>query len=352
MQVEELYDLTTWIDNEIVDAEIVQKYQQLHNVLRQNAQPDQPKQPFADQKEVLIKALGDVALAQLSIGQIDVLSTIGIAPNVGPEGVAALEDALFRNAIDIATAAQRVQNSIQKINEGVQWSQQVRDLLSKIITSDEIAEIGDSVLLRVHFSGDAHLSNLTEFKHWGKVWWEIGRGIAMAHNDAPENIRVIGATKGSIIISLLTAYGIAKTTSAIIMEALKLAEKVLEIRKKAEEVKALKLANGKLEKLLEEEADKAKKAGVDKIVNDKIKDLKLNAKEEGDKINALGDAIRKLVDFVEKGGEVDFVLPDEEEAGDEATSDQNREARDDLRVMFRELRQLENKVHQLEHKDR
>ncbi|WP_187148401.1 hypothetical protein [Thioalkalivibrio sulfidiphilus] len=50
MQVEELYDLTSWIQAEIVDKQIVQKYQQLHKVLQVNTQPNQQKQPFEEQK--------------------------------------------------------------------------------------------------------------------------------------------------------------------------------------------------------------------------------------------------------------------------------------------------------------
>ena len=49
MQVEELYDLTSWIQTEIVDEIIIKKYQQLHAVLQQNSQPNMQKQPFEDQ---------------------------------------------------------------------------------------------------------------------------------------------------------------------------------------------------------------------------------------------------------------------------------------------------------------
>jgi hypothetical protein len=359
MQVEELYDLTSWVQSEISDKGIVKKYQQLHEVLQFNAQQNQQQKPFEEQKNALIQSLEMIPLVDLSIGQLDILSIIGIADNVGEEGVKKLEESLFRNVIDTATASSNVQASTQDIDSGIQWSQQTRDLLTKIINSEEVSEIGESVLLRVHFTGDAHLSNLTEFKDWGKIWWDIGRGIAMAHNEAPENIRVVGASKGSIIVSLLTVYGIAKTTSGIIMEALKVAEKVLDIKKKAQEVRALKLANELAEKSLGEAEDKLNEAaqsekenGVEKIIETTIEKLGLNRNGEGDKVSALDSSIRKLVDFVEKGGEIDFVLPDEEEINeeDEEAADANIKEREDLRMMFKEIRQLEKKVHQLEYK--
>lgn len=352
MQVEELFDLTNWIQREIVDANIVQKYNQLHKILSHNAQPNQQKQPFEQQQEELITTLNKVPLSELSLGQIEILSTIGIAKNVGEEGAENIKDVLFRNALDIANAVEKVQLSIQKINEGIQWAQQIRDLLSKIIHDEEVLELGESVLLRVHFQKDADLSNLTEFKDWGKTWYDIGRGISMAHGKAPEDISVVGASKGSIVISLLTVYGIAKTTSFIIMEALKVAEKVLDIRRKAEEIKAMKLSNDKAEKALIDDAKNAKKIGIEDIIKNTTKELKLNAGNEGDKVQALESAVKKLVDFVEKGGEVDFVLPDEEDVDEEegeAEVDANRRQREELRAMFNEVRQLEQKIHQIEY---
>ena len=328
----------------------MQKYQQLYQVLQQNTQPNQQKQPFEEQKELLISALREVPLIELSLGQIEILTTIGIATNVGTEGIELVEDTLFKNALDIATAAQRIQQAIQEISQGIQWSQQEKELLTKIIETEEVSEIGDQVLLRVHFTREAHLSNLTELKDWGKTWWEIGRGIGMAHGEAPENISVVGASKGSIIVSLLSAYAIAKTASGIIMEALKVIEKVYDIKKKAQEVKALELANDEAEKSLEEAAETEKQNGVENIINHTIDEIGLDRNKEGDKVNELSSAVRKLVDFVEKGGEVDFVLPDEEEELEEGEADEKVQERERLRVMFKEVRRLEKKIHQLEYK--
>ena len=57
MNVSELYQLTKWIQNEIVNTQIPQKYQQLLQILQRNAQPNQPKQPFEQQKNNLIEAI-------------------------------------------------------------------------------------------------------------------------------------------------------------------------------------------------------------------------------------------------------------------------------------------------------
>jgi hypothetical protein len=204
MQVDELYHLTTWIEAAIVGDEIAQKYQRLHQVLNRNAQPNQQKQPFENEKEELLKSLKKLPLTDLSLGQMEVLDKISIAPYVGSDGIVFVEDALYRNALDVASAAQALGTAFQSISQGIQWAEETKTHLSKIIDTEEVAPISDSVLLRVHFEGKAELSNLTEFKNWGKTWWEIGRGIAMARDEAPESVKVVGASKGSIIISLLS----------------------------------------------------------------------------------------------------------------------------------------------------
>ena len=225
----------------------------------------------------------------------------------------------------------------------MQWATQVKASLTTIITEDVLREESDGVLMRVHFQKDAHLSNLTEFKDWGKAWYDIGRGIAMANDAAPEDVKVVGASKGSIIITLLSTYSIAKTTSAIILEALKVAEKIYDIKKAAQEVRALKIGNDAADRALEKDAETTKESGVTKIIAKAIKLIGINKNNEGEKITVLESPVKKLVDFIEKGGEVDFIVPDE--ASDEAKNenDPNSKTREELRVTFREVRLLEKK---------
>lgn len=351
MQIEELHDLTNWINREVVVTGVSALYNDLLTVLNQNAQPSQTKLPFEAQKEALFTTLKTVSLSDLSSGQLEILENIGIAHNVGSEGVEAIEDVLYRNALDIATVVNKITTVVAEINTGVQWSSQINTLLLHILDVEEVRVAEDGVLMRIHFQKEAHLSNLTEFKDWGKTWYEIGRGITMANGAAPEDIKVVGASKGSIILTLLATYGIARTTSDIILAALKVAEKVYDIKKKAQEVRALKIGNDAAEKALEKAAADTKESGIKTIIADTIKQIGLDKKNEGDKVNALESSISKLVDFIEKGGEVDFVVPEETSSGEVDKDDPDVKARNDLRVIFKEVRVIEKKIQQIEFKD-
>ena len=345
MNVSELYSLVHWIDDKIIATEIPQKYQELQVILQRNAQSNQQKAPFETQKDKLIGLLEDVPLYSLTKDQLNFLQELGIAQAVGKEGKNSIEEILYINVIDLATSAQKIQDILQGLNKGIEKSNQIKQGLDGCVLFEEY-ESNNEILVRVSFTGHATMSNVSDFKKWGKFWYEIGRGITMVHDSSPEDVRIVGATNGSIVIELAMIAGIATTASGIILSALKVAEKVLDIKKKAEEIRNLKLRNKKLAKEIEKEADEERKAGIESITCLAIEELNLNEETEGDKATAFAKAIKNLVSFIEYGGEVDFVLPEDEDesAEDETTVDKY----ESLRVAFQEIRQLEDKIKLLE----
>lgn len=344
MNISELYELTKWIDLEIKEKEVFEKYQALFTILSQNTQPNQPQQPLDTQKNDLIEILLDVDLSKLSTHQLSFLESLGIASAISNEGVSAIKDILYRNVIDIATSVQELQKISTRVQNGIHKSDQIRAGLSGCIF--EKKESAEGALIRVTFQKDASMANLSDFKAWGNKWHEIGRGIAMAHGASPEDIRVTGATNGSIVLELATTYAIVKTTSAIILDVLKVAEKVLDIKKKVEEIRALKLDNDEAEKALLASAESEHDNGVATITEKFKTKLKLTKGNKGDKVTALEKAVKDLVEFIESGGDVDFVPTEDDE---EDISDSDAAERQQLRTQFDEIRRLEKKVHAVEH---
>lgn len=345
MNVSELFQLTYWVTNEIEGTQIPQKYQTLQSILQQNSQPNQ-KQPFEAQKNDLIQTLQNVPLGQLTKDQLAFLQQLGIAQSISEEGVKMIEDTLYKNVIDVATSAQKIQEVLQKLNEGISKLNQIKAGLKGCV-AEENYESNNEILMRVSFTGQAAMANVTDFKNWGSIWYDIGRGIAMAHSAAPEDVKIVGATKGSIVIEMAVIASIATTASGIILAALKVAERVLDIRYKAEELRGLKLQNDKVAKELEKEADNEKKSGIEEITSVYVRQLGLKENEEGDKVKALDVAVKNLVNFIEKGGVVDFIIPENEEESEEGEANSKQE----LRVAFQQIRQLEKKLSLLEHKN-
>lgn len=350
MNVSELLDLTNWIDANIREPDLVSKYSALQSAMQAYAQPNQRGQSFESQREDLIEFIRDIPCYSLTKHQLDFLSSIGIGHYIGAQGVDYIEELLYKNVIDVADSAAKVAEIVKSIGQGLTRSEQIQAGLDECVEIEEYESSGD-VLIRVTFTGEAGFRNVSDFKNWGKVWYEIGRGIALAHGKTPEDIRVVGATKGSIVVELAALATIAGTTSYIIMEGLKVAEKVLDIRKKAEELKGLKLKNAGLAQQLDECADEEKAEAVDRITASSVDELKINQKTEGDKVSALKKSVELLLDFVEHGGEVDFVLHEEDESEEETDSEFVEDLKA-LRSNFSEIRYLENRIKALEDSSR
>jgi len=345
MNTLELFNLTVWIKTEIEGTSIQQKYQELQSILQQNTAANRPKVAFQKQKESLLTLIKSIPLYSLTKDQIFFLDKLGIGPVLGDEGINTIEDVLYRNALDIATAAGRIQQMIQLLNSGLEKARKIHDGMTGCVLHEQY-KLDDDILVRISFTGHASMANVKDFRNWGKIWYEIGRGIAMVHNSSPEDVKIVGATNGSIVIEMAVIAGIATTASTIILAALKVAERVLEIKKKAEEIRGLKLLNKKLALDLEKEAETEKKGGVAQISAEMIKELNINLKTEGDKVIAFEKAVANLVNFIESGGEVDFVTPlneNELEDGDTVSPEYQS-----LRNTFTEIRQLENKIKLLE----
>lgn len=352
MNVEELYGLTEWINSEISGQRIPKLYNSLHTILQQNTQPNQQKQPFDEQKLSLIEALKKVPLNRLTLSQVDFLTKIGIAPYIGEEGVEHLEEILVKNPIDPATAASNLQTVLNSITQGIEKSNIIKKGLEGCVEVREFPS--DEFLIRVNFSNDAAITNIKDLKEWGDIWHTIGRGIGITHGIPPEEIRIIGASNGSILLDLGVTYLFVNTVSMILNKALNIAERVIQIRGEAEKVRTLHLSNNKIASQLETEAKKVNDEGIEKIKKEVFSQLGIGNSPDGDKQTAFVKALGLLINFLSKGGEVDCVIPDEPETTEEEnegeSQDQPQRAQlTTLRESFQQIRDHSAKLRVLEH---
>lgn len=349
MNVEELFGLTEWVDERIVKEGLHASYSSLHSVLNSNAQPNTEAQPLDPHRSNLDTALRGVPLNELTREQSNYLECIGIVQWVGVEAAAAVEDVLFRNAIDSATAAAHMQKGASAIQAGVNRSNAIRDSLAPCLPATSSDELPREILLRVGFEGDASITNMVEFQRWARKWHEIGRGITMAHGESPESIKVVGASKGSIILELAIQPEIARSFALIITTSLVLAEQFHRVRRQAREVRKLDLEIEEKERIakdLEENADRIRTKGAEEITDRLRISLEIEVDDaSGDVIIALGKSVKGLLDFVDKGGSVDLVVPPEAEvAGDDGEAAA-------LQPMADELRQLRAQVEEIRQKE-
>jgi len=351
MQLEELLNYLEWLDREVRQPNLVQLYQRLYKILQQNSQPNQ-QQPFEAQRDALKKGLLEVDLHKLNRTQLDFAEHMGLLAVVGQDAVDAIDDVLFRNALDVATAANRIEEMRSKLDTILQHMNQVAEGMAPYLDETEIEY--EEALLHVRFQRESSISNVTELRRWSDAWFEIGRGVALAHRMTPEDIRVVGASRGSIIYDLAVTYGVAQTLGGIILLVLKVAERALDVRKKAEEIRSLKLSNDKAAFELEEEAKRIEATGKEEVFTE----LEKRHSYDGEQKNALSKAIDRMFEFVSGGGEVDVHVeePEVEEPaeGEEPTpADADTQKRiGEIRSAFDEIKKVERKILLLEHNDK
>jgi len=343
MNLTELYHLGNWASDNILNKGIPSLYQQLAALLSQNSQPHQPKQPFADQRDNLLTALKEIPTDELSIEQLNFLKALGLGNYIGEDGKKLVEDILFKNSIDVAAAFQQINEITAKLNNALQKLIQLRDGLSGLLPEQEIHDPG-KIHMRIRFAGDAHLSNVVDFKKWGEAWYEIGRGIAMANDSAPEDIQIVGASNGSIILELMVAAKIAGIISGILLAALHVAEKYYQVKIMQENARTQTLSNDLLQALVRE-AENIRTQGIANINAQAREKLGIPETGSGDKINALNKSIRKLTDFILKGGTVDISKPDfSDDAENNDTPKEMIENIARIRSDFQEIRRIQKGI--------
>lgn len=339
MNVSELVSVLDWIESEVREAGLPAAYGNLGAILKQNAQGSQPAAPFAEQKAALLYLLRQIPLHTLTLAQVRFLDSLAVGELLGESAAKHIEEVLYTNALDTATAAAEVAKSTQELNQGLARAAELRKAL-KGLTEERADELGDEVLIRLGFEGQAEIGNIVDLKSWATKWHEIGRGLAMFHDSAPESVRIVGAGRGSVVLDLAVAYGIAQTVALVILKSLEAAERVQTIRLKAEEIRGLRLSNKKLAQEIQKEADVEKGKSIDAIVSEVKAGSPANM--DGERTTALEKSVKGLVDFLEKGGEVDCLIPAEDESGDEGES--RTQGIRKLTESFEQIRKLEARM--------
>jgi hypothetical protein len=349
MQITELLKLIEWFNINVVGNEIPNKYSELFKKMNQNIkrQPNVPLIPFEVEKINLCNAIKYINFQSLSIEQIRFLEVnLEIVDLLGEKGINLIDDTLFKNSLDMASAVNIIKNKSEKINQATMTIAELKVTLGKSfsITEDEVDD--GFVLMRIYFQNDSSINNLADLKKFSEIWYDIGRGIAMAQSKVPEDFRIIGAEKGSIILICAVATIVATTVCSILLKTLKVAERIFDLKIKAEELRAMKLQNNEAERALEKEIEYEKEQGLRSILESIVTELGSEMNNQGDIPIVLEKSIKTFIDFIENGGNVDFVQPKENVSAEQILKEKNKE----LISYIKEIRKLDKNIRQFENK--
>jgi len=344
MNIEELEHLATWIKEHATLAQT--KYQVLAGIAQHNSQQQQ-KKPLETALKDLQETLHEIPLHVLSNGQINLLSTFDLANLLGRSGVSFVDDTIKKTNFDPATASTELAKAVKTITVAIQRADRLITAFDGIDLHSTNSPLEDNrALVRIEFRGDASITNVVNWKEWSDKWHEIARGIVLSINEAPEDVRVVGATNGSIIIALTGTYAFVKILASIAKLVTNVAKDIVLLNHSIEDLRTKKLLNEKIENELVAEISTRKKSGVDTIIEETKKTLPDDI--DGEQENALRKAITQLLEFNQKGGELDFVAPEVE---DDVRDDETHAQIADLRAAIEDLRSEKETLKRLTYED-
>ena len=345
MNVNELNDVADWI-SAWVDGPLLKKYEELDKILKMNAAGQSP-QPFAEIKKELESHIRSADIHQLSQAQLEVLSTLSILSLLGKKGVTELEEILFRNSLDLKTAASRVSENLLKLSQARDWANKRSTLLEPLVESEELESANQEAIIHIGFRGEAEIHDFEDLKKWSATWHEIAYSVARAKGQPVQELRITGASRGSIILDIATNLDIGAVLVALLYGSLKVIREIHEIRLLRAKAENLLLKNDILLEQFKKSEEEKKIKAIDDMTASISLELGVDDTEKEEAEGWLKSSIRKFFSFVDEGGEVDIVVPEthEPDAGDETQS----EKRLKLRQQLEELRKLDWEVKRLEY---
>lgn len=329
MELQEAYDLDKWIKEEITSREVMQKYSALQQALQQNFKrnQNQPPVPFNEQKEDLLDALKKVSTYGLSNPQLRVLENLEISKHVGKTASDSIRALMTESAADLGHLAEEIQKYQTELQQGIQKVTAISTALETIISTKEVKLPEDMILTRVTFENDASINDINDLKRWTNRLYTISRGMAVACNQPVESIKVEGASKGSLVFTLVIGRYIASILTKTIKEILECMSEYQNFKIKAHEAELAALKKDRFEQdyledqqRWEERATRAKQQIIDDLTEQRKEDIEgFNDNHKAE----LRSSIKDLVELISKGGDVDPVIPpvelmtegDEEEPG-------------------------------------
>ena len=315
MELREAYDLDKWIKEEITSREVMQKYSALQQALQQNFKrnQNQPPIPFNEQKEALLKALTNVSTYGLSNPQLRVLENLEISKHVGKTSSDNIRVLMTENAADLGHLAAEIQKYQTELQEGIKKITGISTALETIISTKEMKLPEDMILTRVTFQNDASINDINDLKTWTNRLHTISRGMAVACNQPVESIKVEGASKGSLVFTLVIGRYIASVLTKTIKEVLECMSEYQNFKIKAHEAELAALKKDRFEQdyledqqRWEERATRAKRQIIDDLTEQRKEDIEaFNDNHQAE----LRSSIKDLVELISKGGDVDPVIP-------------------------------------------
>ncbi|PRZ48316.1 hypothetical protein [Tritonibacter scottomollicae] len=355
MDVSQVINLAAWVGENL--PKISAGYSQLHKKVHHNAQQAQ-KEPLRDELNNLCNLLDEMSFKRLTNEEIDLLRNLETLQYLGDLGCRFVNQTISTSDFDPVSAATDLQAAIQKINETTQKFKKTHTAMYDLgleLLDDEHA-VMQLPLVRVRFKEEASVDDIAKLKKWTADWYDIARGAALSVGETPQDVKVLSANNGSIIVTLGTVATVTTVLAVIAKNAGRIASEVLSIANDIEDFRHKRRLNKVIEEELIRQQTEVQENGIEDTLTE-IKETVPNLIEK-EVDNALKKAITKYFDFYKKGGDVDFIPPrsepdaaegNEDDQGFLEQIDHQAQENEQLVALIEQVRSQQAEIKQLVH---
>lgn len=336
---------------------ISQRYNALKKKLDHNKSQPQ-KEPLREELDGLIEDLEAMHFDLLTNEELDLLGSLGVLQYLGHQGALFVSETVRTGDFDPASAASDISIAAQVLNSTQSKFDQTRTQLRELGLERDNGEgeLIDLPLIRVRFKDGAAVDDVALLKKWIVNWFDISRGAALAAGETPQSVKVVGASNGSVIITLGTIASVTMILAVIAKNAGRIAREYLSIANDIEDLRQKKHLTKVIEDELKQQQTRLHETGVEDTLSEIRETVPQMIEQEVD--NALRKSIEKYFSFYKQGGDVDFIPPrsgtEDAEEGEEdqgviaqiqAHADENDRLVDlieNVRAQQAEIKQLTN----------
>lgn len=341
MRISELKRTVNFVKQAVIDPNIPSLFQQLIQVLQQNArmQPGQQPQPITQQKTNLIAAIKSIRPETLTLNERRLLKTFIDMDVMGDSGVDKVNRIFADHNLDPIGAVNAFNEMQQKYARLISTASEILKILEPIDVAVIETDIEDGhAVLQITFKGKATMGSVTDWREYSEQWWRIVRSFGLLTDTTADQAKILSFQQGSVIVEVSAVYILVKAIGSAADKIMSVIERLLDLRKKIHEIKQLDLTNKQIERDLEKEADAFVENKMSQITQHVTAEINKAKAEDGEVKNSLQISIKDLYQFLDRGGTVDCRL---------RLMDKEPEEAKQLRDVYGEIRTLETRIEEL-----
>ncbi|HGF7194338.1 hypothetical protein [Vibrio cholerae] len=335
MLFSEMISLSKWLNDKESLFNPIQKLAALQSILNGNIAARNPNnrqvtqiQPFTEEKNLALDAIKSLSLFELSKDQIACLSLHNADQFMGIDAYNYLES-VFKNEVHdlayLASEVKKAHTALTQAKTAINAVAQSMTPYAKLI--EEAQYLEDKARFSIIFKEGVQINSLKDLETKSKEWNAIIHSIGVSLGVRPNEFKVLGARNGSLVIDLymcaaaIVPIGFILSRSLSIIESFAMSMKRLKAIYELEiDDPAIKEIDEDIKAISEKYFSHKKLVSAKKIASQILDETECPPEKRPEAESNLESAIKKILNHLRKGGDLDAFVPTEHNTNEEEQS--------------------------------